>query len=102
MTTPHVTLSCRHFRSLRALLPHAALALATSPAFAQLEKVNTTLTVIQTMLVGIAVIVITIAVMWAGYKMVFQHSRWSEISNIVIGGILIGAAPAIAAWLAGA
>lgn len=80
----------------------AVLALAAHPAFAQLEKVNTTLTTIQTMLVGIAVIVITIAVMWAGYKMVFQHSRWSEISNIVIGGILIGAAPAIAAWLAGA
>lgn len=80
----------------------AVLALAAHPVFAQLEKVNTTLTTIQTMLVGIAVIVITIAVMWAGYKMVFQHSRWSEISNIVIGGILIGAAPAIAAWLAGA
>lgn len=80
----------------------AALALIAHPCFAQLEKVNTTLTTIQTMLVGIAVIVITIAVMWAGYKMVFQHSRWSEISNIVIGGILIGAAPAIAAWLAGA
>lgn len=87
---------------LRTALTSAALAVMAHPAFAQLEKVNTTLTTIMTMLVGIAIIIITIAVMWAGYKMVFQHSRWSEISNIVIGGILIGAAPAIAGWLAGA
>jgi len=78
-----------------------ALALLSPPAFAQLEKVQTTMTVIQSMLIAISVICLTIAIIWAGYKMIFQHARWTDISNIVIGGILIGASGTIAAWLAG-
>jgi type IV secretion system protein VirB2 len=78
------------------------LALASGPVYAQLEKVNTTLSLIQTTLIGVSVICLTIAIIWAGYKMIFQHARWTDISNIVIGGILIGASGPIAAWLAGA
>ena len=78
-----------------------ALALLSPPALAQLEKVQTTMTVIQSMLIAISVICLTIAIIWAGYKMIFQHARWTDISNIVIGGILIGASGTIAAWLAG-
>jgi len=74
-------------------------AFAASPAFAQIAKVNTVMTNVQTVLVGIAVIVFTIAIMWAGFKMAFQHAKWSEISNIVIGGIFVGGASGIAAWL---
>lgn len=86
--------------------PRSALALAiwmsATPAFAQLQKVTTTLTMIQTTLVSIAVVCLTIAIIWAGFKMIFQHARWTDISNIIIGGILIGGSAAIAAWLAGA
>ncbi|WP_206169595.1 TrbC/VirB2 family protein [Variovorax guangxiensis] len=76
-----------------------AMALATSPAFAQISKVNTVMQNIQTVLVGVAVTCFTIALMWAGFKMAFQHAKWSEISNIVIGGIIVGGAAGIAAWL---
>lgn len=75
--------------------------IATSPAFAQLEKITTTMTVIQAALLAIAVICLTIALLWAGYKMIFSHARWTDVSNIVIGGIIIGASGTIAAWLAG-
>ena len=73
--------------------------LAASPAFAQISKVNTVMSNVQTVLVGVAVTIFTLAIMWAGFKMAFQHAKWSEVSNIVIGGILVGGASGIAAWL---
>lgn len=76
-----------------------AMAFATSPAFAQVTKVNTVMANVQTVLVGAAVTIFTLAIMWAGFKMAFQHAKWSEISNIVIGGIFVGGAGGFAAWL---
>ncbi len=76
-----------------------SMLMIAQPAFAQIDKVNTTMTMIQNVLVGVSLIFFTIALMWAGFKMAFQHAKWSEISNIVIGGILVGGAAAIAALL---
>ena len=81
------------------LVAVSLLLLGASPAFAQLAVVNTVMTNVSTVLTGVAVTCFTIAIMWAGFKMAFQHAKWSEISNIVIGGILVGGAAAIAAWL---
>lgn len=77
----------------------AASALACAPAFAQITKVDTVMTNIQNVLSGVAVVAFTIALIWAGFKMAFQHAKWSEISNIVIGGILVGGASGISSWL---
>lgn len=87
--------------SLRALprVAAAAMLVACSPAFAQISKVDTVMTNVQNVLVGVAVTAFTIALLWAGFKMAFQHAKWSEISNIVIGGILVGGAGGIASWL---
>lgn len=76
-----------------------AVLCTASPAFAQITKVNTVMQNIQTVLVGVAVTMFTLSIMWAGFKMAFQHAKWSDISNIVIGGILVGGASGIAAWL---
>lgn len=76
-----------------------AIAVAYAPAYAQITKVNDVMTNIQTVLSGVAVVAFTIALIWAGFKMAFQHAKWSEISNIVIGGILVGGASGIASWL---
>lgn len=84
---------------LRCALNSALLLAAASPAFAQISKVNSVMTNVQTVLAGVGVTVFTVAIMWAGFKMSFQHSKWSEISNIVIGGILVGGAAGIASWL---
>jgi type IV secretion system protein VirB2 len=71
------------------------------PAFAQLDRATTVLTNVQTILTGIAVVVTTIAILWAGFKMLFQHHKWSEIAHIVIGGLFIGGATGFASWLIG-
>lgn len=76
-----------------------ALLLEAHPAWAQISKVNTVMTFVQTVLVGVAVTLFTVAIMWAGFKMAFQQAQWSEISNVVISGILVGGAAGIAAWL---
>lgn len=78
-----------------------ALALCASPAFAQIARVSTVMTNVQNILVGVSVVAFTIALVWAGFKMAFQHAKWSEISNIVIGGIIVGGASGIASWLLG-
>ena len=77
----------------------AALALSATPAFAQITRVNTVMGNVQTILIGVSVIAFTVALIWAGFKMAFQHAKWSEISNIVIGGIIVGGASGIASWL---
>jgi type IV secretion system protein VirB2 len=74
-------------------------AFAATPAFAQISKVNTVTANVQAVLTGVAVTIFTIMIIWAGFKMGFQHAKWAEVSNIVIGGILVGGAAGIAAWL---
>jgi len=82
-----------------AVFAAAMVMMFASNAFAQISKVNTVMSNVQTVLVGVAVTMFTLAIMWAGFKMAFQHAKWSEISNIVIGGILVGGAAGIAAWI---
>jgi type IV secretion system protein VirB2 len=72
-----------------------------SPAFAQLAKAQSTLNNVQLFLAGVSVVAVTIAIMFSGFKMIFQHAKWSEISNIVIGSVFIGGAAGFAAWMLG-
>jgi type IV secretion system protein VirB2 len=71
-------------------------------AFAQgFEKINTTVTNVNAILVTIAVAVVTVAVMWSGFKMVFMHAKLADVANILLGGTLIGGAGAFAAYIVG-
>ena len=58
------------------------------------DKVNTTVTNLNTMLVTISVAVVTIAIIWAGFKMIFQGARLADVANVLIGATLIGGAGA--------
>ncbi|WP_245453627.1 TrbC/VirB2 family protein [Aminobacter sp. MSH1] len=70
------------------------------PASAQgLEKVNEGVQKIIDTLNIISVGVVTIAVVIAGYKIAFQAARMNDVAPILIGGILVGAAAQIAAFL---
>lgn len=71
-----------------------ALALMPAMAFAAggLGGVTSILNDVQSMLTGIAIAVVTIAFMVAGYKVVFGGSTIREVVPIVIGGIIIGSA----------
>jgi len=69
-------------------------------AFAQgLEKVNDGVEKILDTLRMVSVGVVTIAVIWSGYKLAFAHARLADIIPILGGGIMIGAAAEIARYL---
>ncbi|HET9239208.1 MAG TPA: TrbC/VirB2 family protein [Oligoflexus sp.] len=72
-----------------------------SPVFAQggLQKVNTFVQNVLLVLRGISISVVTIAIMWAGYKFLFKHAEITEVGKILGGGLLIGGAAELAAYL---
>lgn len=45
---------------------------------------------------SIGVVVVTIAVMFVGFRMVFQAAQWKDVAPIFWGGVLIGGAAGIA------
>jgi type IV secretion system protein VirB2 len=56
---------------------------------------------IQGILQVASIAVVTIAVIVAGYQIAFNNKRIAEVSPILIGGVLIGAAGQIASMLVG-
>jgi type IV secretion system protein VirB2 len=74
--------------------------LLVDPARAQItSQASTILSDISTGLTALGVVICTIALMWAGFKMMFQHARFGEIANIFIGSMLVGGASTIAGVL---
>ncbi|KWN60614.1 hypothetical protein WM23_00730 [Burkholderia ubonensis] len=73
--------------------------LITSPAWAQLSQVNTLLNTIQTTLLGVGGVICSISIIWAGFRMMFQHARFGDIANVFIGGLFVGCATVIAGML---
>lgn len=89
-------------------LPSARLlALATGTLLATVaraqgfDKVEETVTNVNDILVTISIAVVTIAIIWAGFKMIFQGARLSDVANVLIGGTLVGGAAAFAAYIVG-
>ena len=83
-----------------AVAPLALLAALPFRALAQgFDKINATVTNINTILVTISVAVVTIAIIWAGFKMIFQGARLADVANVLIGGTLIGGAAAFATYI---
>lgn len=80
--------------------------LAVEPAFAQiggggLTKVNTFMDNVLMVLRGVSITVVTIAIIWAGYKFLFKHADLGEVGKILGGGLLIGGAAELAGFLLG-
>jgi type IV secretion system protein VirB2 len=84
----------------RSALTSLAL-LATAPAaFAQgFDKINTTVNSVNAILVTVSIAVVTIAIIWAGFKMIFQGARLADVANVLIGGTLVGGAAAFASFI---
>jgi type IV secretion system protein VirB2 len=75
------------------------MAVMTEPAYAQLAPVtNLANTILRTLQV-ISLALVTAALIWAGFKMIWQHAKWAEISNVFIGTMIIGGAGTIATTL---
>ena len=56
---------------------------------------------INTILNLVSLVVVTIAVVFAGYQIAFNHKRIAEVAPVLIGGVLIGAASQIAKLVVG-
>jgi len=76
-----------------------ALALPALASAQGFDKINTTVTNVQGILVTISIAVVTIAIIWAGFKMIFQGARLADVANVLIGGTLIGGAAAFASYI---
>ncbi len=91
--------NARLTRAAPALVTQLAL-LSMSPAFAAgFDKINDTVTNVNAILMTVAVAVVTIAIIWAGFKMIFQGARLVDVANILIGGTLIGGSSAMASFI---
>lgn len=55
------------------------------------------LSTVQAWLLAVGGTLITIAVMYVGLKMAFQKTPFHELSHVLIGGIIFGCAPMLAA-----
>lgn len=64
-----------------------------------LDKVNSLMSSISNALYVVGVVVLTIAIMWAGFKIMFQGQTLREVAPPLLGGILVGAASGIAGLL---
>ena len=75
--------------------------LASEPAFAQggLARVDTFVENVLQVLRGVSIGVVTIAIIWAGYKFLFKHADMAECAKILAGGLLICGAAEIAGFL---
>ncbi|APO92931.1 TrbC/VirB2 family protein [Xanthomonas euvesicatoria pv. euvesicatoria] len=94
-------------QALKALVFTSAL-LVAGGTFAQTNQLANTDTKVcgflgnvNSLLTMGSVAVVTIAVIVAGYQIAFAHKRISEVSPILIGGVLIGAAGQVANMIIG-
>ena len=63
------------------------------------DKINTTVNNVSAILVTVSIAVVTIAIIWAGFKMIFQGARLADVANVLIGGTLVGGAAAFASFI---
>lgn len=86
------------------LLVACVALMVAEPALAQtggLAKVDDFLEQVLSILRGASVAVVTIAIIWSGYKFLFKHADIAECGKILAGGLLIGGAAEIARFLLG-
>ncbi len=91
-----------------AALGYALMAYATSAAvFAAgvsqsgegLSVVRVFLNNISGILNAASIVVVTVAIVFAGYQIAFNNKRISEVAPVLIGGVLIGGATQLATML---
>ena len=68
---------------------------------AAMQKGQTILSDVSAGLTALGIIVVTIAVMFVGYRMLFGGAHWKDLAPIFWGGLLIGGAATVAGALLG-
>ena len=86
-----------HSRSALALMVVVAALAAANPAMAQaLEPVVRAATIARDTVIAITLLLMTVGVGIAGYKIMFAGASFRDVSNLLFGGAVAGAAAAIA------
>ena len=84
-------------RAAVALMVFGAALAASNPAMAQaLEPVVRGATIARDTVVAITLLLMTVGVGMAGYKIMFAGASFRDVSNLLCGGAIAGAAAAIA------
>lgn len=91
----------QHRDALSTLLAAAALAALPSVAHAGLPDIAGKANAIATWLTTAGLAVMTGAVVWAGFRVLFQGADFRSLSNLLWGGLLIGGAAIFAAFFLG-
>lgn len=74
--------------------------LFSPPAFAQFQQqVQSKLSAMQVVLLGISGTTATIAGGYVGNKMMFGQAKWPEVSHVAIGGTIVAVAAAFGAFI---
>lgn len=82
--------------SARFVLVTVALMLCAHPAFAQISSTAQTLIGnVNSWMLGLGGIIVTCALMFVGFRMVFQAAEWKDVAPVFWGGVLIGSAAAV-------
>jgi type IV secretion system protein VirB2 len=82
-------------------------ALLTAPAFAgagggissAMQKAKSLVEEANTGLMALGVTVVTIAVMFVGFRMIFRAGQWADLAPIFWGGLLVGGSATVAGAL---
>ncbi|PRP68508.1 TriB protein [Chromobacterium amazonense] len=80
-------------------LPYLAVFLIPNLAFAGFDKANTLLQKVSDGLFALALVTVTLAAMWVGYKVLFGGSTIRECGPVIIGAVIIASASQIGSML---
>lgn len=99
-----ISLRSKLARRTTSVVAAASLTAAPFLAFAQdgtgaTGRVTTFFTNITSLLNVASIAIVTIAVIFAGYQIAFNHKRIGDVAPVLIGGFFIGAAAQIAKML---
>ena len=87
----------------KALIPALLAIVAAEPALAAAgtQSVTNFFNTIESTLQTVSLVVVTISVMWAGFRVLFMGNAFQEVAKPLLGGIMIGSASWIASLFVG-
>ena len=101
LTHEHFTLKLNRFQKILPLALLTAVAAEPTLAAAGTQSVTNFFNTIQGTLQTVSLVVVTISVMWAGFRVLFMGNAFQEVAKPLLGGIMIGSAGWIASLFVG-
>lgn len=84
--------------SIKAIFVSVVTSAPVLAADAGFQKANDAISYWAVGLASLSVVTITLCICWIGYKVLWNGKSIAELTNVIIGGILIAGASGFAAW----